>query len=140
MKNNEIIGMLICVAILVMVFLILFYTANAEYLGVPFFLDQMTMEYSDPAKFNFTGRERDVSGMSGRDYYLENQMNYATKVGPQYSKGDLQFVDQTGYMDMPIKYRPLRNPSASSAQLQSQLISNDMEEHAYQDLNQTGNF
>lgn len=127
------------IGVIILVLLLIFYWyAGAEHLGNPFFLDQMAMEYSDPTWLNYLGYERDVSGQSPRDYYLENQMNSETGVGPQYFEGDLQFKDHTGYMDMPIKYRPLRRTSASAAQMQSELVSNNLEEYAYQDLNHGG--
>jgi hypothetical protein len=49
-----------------------------------------------------------------------------------------KFFNQDGYMDIPIKYRPLRNPSASASQIQSELVSNKLEEWAYRDLNKGG--
>lgn len=132
---------LVIALIVVLVLLVMFYSwMGNEYLGQPYFLTQMAMAYSDPVKFNYLGYERDVSGMSSRDYYLENQMNASTHVGPQYLEGDTKFVDNTGYMSMPIKYRPLRKPSATAAQKQSELVSNNMEEYAYQELNQTGHY
>jgi len=65
-------------------------------------------------------------------------MNSATHVGKQYFEGDQQFEDHTGFMDMPIKYRPLSNPSASRMQQQADLVSNNLEEYAFQDLNKDG--
>jgi len=106
----------------------------------PYFLSQMVNESWDPVWFNYFSRVRDVSGQDSQDYYLENQMNASTGVGPQYFEGNLQFVDHTNYMDMPIKNRPLRNPSAAAAQMQSEINSNNMEEWAYIDLNQTGHY
>lgn len=132
---------LICYTLIIVILLFLFYYFYvSEHLENPFFLDQMAMESHDPIYLNYLGYERDVSGMSPRDYYLENQMNSSTKVGPQYFEGDLQFQDHTDYMGMPIKSRPLRNPSASASQLQSEIHSNNMEELAYQELNRTGHF
>lgn len=125
--------------IIILILIILYWYKKSEYM-VPFFLDQMTMAYSDPLKFNYTGREKDVAGMSERDYYLENQMNSETGVGPQYLEGDLQFVDHTGYMDMPIQSRPLLHPTPLAMRKLAEINSNNFEEWAYQDLNRTGDF
>ena len=131
-----------CLAVLVVLILILllWWYFGAEGFHSPYFLDQMAMASFDPTRLNYLGYERGVAGMSERDYYLENQMNASTKVGPQYMKDNTQFADHTGYMGMPIKYRPLRNMSASAAQKQAEIHSNDMEEYAYQDLNQVGHY
>lgn len=131
----------IYITIIVVVLLILFIyycSCKYEHLGEPWFLDQMSMNYSDPTWFNFMGNQRDVAGMSSKDYYLENQLNSSTGAGPQYFKNDTNFVDHTNYMDMPIKYRPLRNTSAAAAQIQSEIKSNNMEENLYLDLNDSG--
>lgn len=127
--------------IIILFFVFIFYVyQNQEHLGVPFFLDQMAMENDYPVKFFYTGRQKDVAGMSERDYYLENQMNASSGVGPQYFDGDTQFIDHTGYMDMPIKNRPLKHPTPYALRKLAEINSNNFEEWAYQDLNKTGNF
>lgn len=129
---------IIIVVLLLILFWIHFY--KNEYLTEPYFLNQMAMDYSDPIYFNYLGRsERDVEGNSMQDYYLQNQMDAATGVLPQMFN-DEKFFNQDDYMDMPIVNRPLRNPSASKLQIQSRLISNNMEENAFRELNQAGAF
>ncbi len=130
---------IIVVLVLLLIMFVMMYWGS-ELFHSPYFLDQMAMSSQDPTWLNYLGYERDVAGMSSRDYYLENQMNSSTKVGPQYMKGNTQFVDHTDYMDMPIKYRPLRNPSASALQKQAEMQSNNMEENAYRELNQVGSY
>lgn len=123
------------------VFLIIFFAlTKQEHLGVPFFLDQMAMENDHPIKFFYEGREKDAAGMSPRDYFLENQMNASTYVGPQYLEGDLKFKDHTGYMGIPIKNRPLRHPTPLALHLQGEINGDAWAEWAYEDLNRTGHF
>ncbi len=128
--------LLVAAAILVLL-LVLYYT-KTEHLNEPTYLNQMTMSAQDPAAMNYLGYERDVSGMSARDYYVENQMNASSGVGEQYFEGDQAFQDHTGFMGMPIKYRPLKNPSASAMQTQANLVSNNLEEYSFQDLAKDG--
>lgn len=76
------------------------------------FLDQMANENWDPIYFKWAGRERDIAGMSGRDYYLENQTYVNThtiptrRMAPRIYEGNRMFHDQTCYMGMPPRYRP----------------------------------
>lgn len=135
-KNKVFVAIII---ILVLLFVYYYWLRGAEHLGVPFFLDQMAESSQDPLTMNYLGRERDVSGMSKHDYFLENDMDSRTGVLEQIFTED-KFSDQDGYMNLPIKYRPLKSTSASAAQLQSEIHSNDMEEWAYDDLNRTGHF
>jgi hypothetical protein len=79
---------------------------SREHMGEVFYLDQMTMKHPDPALFHYTGRERDVAGMDGHDYYLENDMNARNLVAPYYFESDSAYVDHTDYLDMPMRYRP----------------------------------
>jgi len=139
----------VAAAVVILLLIIVLYNKNKEHLGKPYFLDQMAMAYSDPTWFNYLGYERDISGMSSRDYYLENQMNSTSRVAPQYFKNNAQFVDHTNYMDMPIKYRPgvkkdddpsskIARNNTSAAQINSEINSNNMEELAYLKLNKIG--
>jgi len=93
----------VIILILVVVYFMLW--RSGEYM-TDFYLDQMAMEYSDPTVFIYTGDERDVLGMSARDYYLLNTMDYNNGVAPSYFEGDQIFKNQTGYLDMPAEYRP----------------------------------
>lgn len=132
---------LVLISALVVVFLlVIIYWWKQEHLGTPFFLDQMATENWHPIKFFYTGREKDRAGMSPRDYFLENQMNAATDVGPQYLEGDLKFHDHTGYMGMPIHNRPLKHPTPLALRLQAEIDGADWAEWAYQDLNRTGHY
>src|ERR1700678_3377538 len=133
MDANKFIWCAVIVIILIIIFF--YYARTSEHLGVPFFLDQMAMTYPDPTWFNYLGYERDVSGMSQRDYYLENQMNASTGSGPQYLEGNRNFKDHTDYMDMPIKNRPMRDPTSTALQIRLNLNSNNLEELVYSDLN-----
>jgi hypothetical protein len=121
--------------VLALLLIYLIYNWKSEKLTDPFYLDQMAMEYDDPAIFMYTGREKDVSGMDMKDYYLENQMNSSSGAGPQYLKNNTNFIDHTDFMGIPIKTRPLRNPSATALQKQANLISNNLEEYAFKKLN-----
>jgi len=94
--------------LLVLVLLLLFFIGGGgmrERMS-DWYLDQMAMRYPDPTTFIYTGDERDVAGMSGRDYYLENKTNYLNGVAPPYFEGAARFVDQTDYLGMPAEYRP----------------------------------
>src|SRR5579883_581506 len=109
-KANDYSTCYVIVIILILLLVVYFWQYGQEHLNDPWFLNQMAMLYPDHTYFNYFGRsERDVSGMAMDDYYLENQINSETGVGPQYLEGDQAFSDKTGYMTMPIKYRPLRN-------------------------------
>jgi hypothetical protein len=130
--------MLLIAVVVVLVLLALYFYNKQERLTEPEYLNQMTMASQDPVAMNYLGYERDVSGMSARDYYVENQMNASSGVGPQYLENDNQFQDKTGFMNMPIKYRPIKNPSASALQTQASLVSNNLEEYAFQDLTKDG--
>ena len=137
MDKNYIYGFLI---ILIIVFLFWFFYYKQEYLTEPIFLNQMSMDYSDPIYFNYLGRsERDIEGNSMQDYYLQNQMDASSGVLGQMFTDD-KFFNQDDYMDIPIVNRPLRDPSATKLHLQAQLISNNLEEYAFQELNQNGNY
>lgn len=139
MSDKQIYIAVFVVLFLFIIFIISKKTSSSEHLGVPFFLDQMAMSYSDPTWFNYLGYERDVAGMSSRDYYLENQLNASTKAAPQYLENNSNFIDHTNYMDMPIKYRPGKR-NASATQINSELNSNNLEELAYLDLNKVGQY
>lgn len=128
------------VVILIILLIWWLLTGGSEHLGNPWFLDQFSMASSDPVWMNYLGYERDVLGQSPRDYYLENQINSQSGVGPQYFENDTAFMNHDDYKSMPIRYRPLRQPSATKLQIQSEIKSNDMEENLYDDLNRVGNY
>ena len=126
--------------VILIVLIAYYFYCSAEHLGQPWFLDMASMEYSDPTFFNYLGRsERDVEGNSMQDYYLQNQMDAATGVLPQMFN-DAKFFNQDGYMDMPVRNRPLRDPSQAKMQIQAALYSNNLEEWMFQDLNTDGQY
>lgn len=131
---------LVAACLVVLLILFVYFLFYGEHMTEPWFLNQMSMDYSDPVYFNYLGRsERDVEGNSMHDYYLQNQMDASSGVLPQMFTDD-KFYNQDNYMDMPIKYRPLRNTSAAAAQKLSEIRSNNMEESFYYDLNATGTY
>lgn len=107
--------------ILIVLVLLLLFWGWKENLTQPDYLDQMAMKYSDPTYFKYSSWERDVAGMSPRDYYLENQANYLNQIAPGYFKGDGLYVDHTDYLDMPAQYRPMLPKGALSMQKQTGL-------------------
>ena len=80
--------------------------AQKEKLGEVFYLDQMAMLNADPTYFKYTGRDRDVLGESGQDYYLQNLTYSNNRAAGQLLNGNTAFVNQTDYLDMPSEYRP----------------------------------
>ena len=92
------------VVLILLIILLLYKLCGAEGL-MPYYLDQISMKNPDPIKFHYDGRKRDVLGLSGRDYYLENDLMYRiTGQGEKY--GSDLFKNNTNYARMPIKYRP----------------------------------
>jgi hypothetical protein len=100
-KNFGLIVVLVCVLLLV-----LYFWHTSENFSEVFYLDQMAMKYSDPMYFKYSSWERDVDGMSPRDYYLENQTNYLNQIAPGYFEKDGLYVDHTDYLNMPPQNRP----------------------------------
>jgi hypothetical protein len=89
------------------------------------YLDQMAMKSSDPMYFKYSSWDRDITGMSPRDYYLENQTNYINKVAPGYFEGDGLYVDQTDYLGMPPDARPLHNKNTDSLE-EAQMFDSEL--------------
>jgi len=97
--------MYVCVAIVVVIMLLIWWLVITEGLEDPFYLDYLVMKHPDPTRFKYTGRTRDILGMTGRDYYLENDMLHrARTVDDIY--GANKFVNQNNYLGMPAEYRP----------------------------------
>lgn len=99
----------LCAAVLILLVIVVLHLYRSwvsEHMGEVFYLDQMVMKNPDPIGFHYTGRERDIAGMSGRDYYLENDINAKNLVSPFYFEGDQAFVDHTDYLGMRPQYRP----------------------------------
>ena len=111
------------VVVLLLVLLVYYYYYHSEGFN-PVYLDEMAMKYSDPMFFKYSSWERDVDGMSPRDYYLENQMNYGNQIAPGYFKGNRLFTDKTDYLNMPPQYRPKR-PRQKSGELKVEMTELD---------------
>lgn len=103
---------MIIAVLIVLVFVYTFWNPMSEAFSEVVYLDQMAMKNSDPMYFKYSSWERDVDGMSPRDYYLENNTNYANKVAPGYFAGDGLYVDHTDYLNMPRQYRPVTGAEA----------------------------
>lgn len=103
---------LLAIVILILLLLAIFWHASEGFTNVVY-LDQMAMKYSDPMYFKYSSWERDIDGMSPRDYYLENQMNYQNEISPGYFVGDQLYVDHTDYLNMPPWYRPPKAPGCA---------------------------
>lgn len=93
-------------AAVVVILLLVFFVMRKEHLGDIFYLDQIAMQNSDPTWFKYTGWDKDVLGMSARDYYLENDLYSNSRAAPQRLKDDSAFKDHTNYLQMPYQYRP----------------------------------
>lgn len=103
-------GVIVVMAIIIVVLIVLVvyfgYFAMKKQEGMtPFYLDQIAMQYSDPTYMKFAGRDRDILGMSPKDYYLEHDMNANNEVEPQ-TFTDVDFSNTTDYLQMPRWYRP----------------------------------
>ena len=116
--------------IVVLIIIIILFWFGSEHMQNQYIMNQLSSRYSDPMEIIYLGDERDVSGMSKRDYYLENQLNHGNEVLKNVH-GDSKFKDHTGYMDMPIQYRPWKTNSPVKAQIHA----NNFEEYVYQDIN-----
>lgn len=102
---------LLCVFLLFVLLVLLYYTfGKSERMTNTVYLDQIVYDHPDPLLMKYMGREKDITGMSARDYYYENDIDARNLVGPQYLEGDSNYVDHSDYLDMPLEYRPA--PSA----------------------------
>lgn len=99
-KTNVILGVL---ALLFVIFIII--GSRSENFQDTFYLDDMAMKHPDPIFFHYTGRDKDVLGQSGRDYYLENKLLSQSGAIEQKLTEDA-FKNQMHYRNMPKEYRP----------------------------------
>jgi len=104
--SNHWVQMVLGVIILIFLVFMFIGFSSSENLGEVFYLNQMTMENADPTYFKYTGRDRDVLGESGEDYYLQNLTFANSGSANQLLDGNKPFVNQTNYLDMPAQYRP----------------------------------
>lgn len=84
---------------------------GTERLSNAIYLDQIVFKNPNPLLMKYTGREKDVTGMSARDYYYENDIDSRNLVAPQYLEGNSGYVDHTDYLGMPLEYRPSTLPT-----------------------------
>ena len=91
------------IAVLIVVFIGM---SSTERMEDQFILNQLAAENADPVYFKYTGRDKDVLGMSGEDYYYTNQTYANSRAADQLLEGNAAFVNQTDYLDMPAQYRP----------------------------------
>lgn len=99
---------LTCVIVIIVLLLVLcwFFMCGKEHLTNAIYLDQIVFKSPDPLLMKYTGREKDITGMSARDYYYENDIDSRNLVAPQYLEGNSAYVDHTDYLGMPLEYRP----------------------------------
>lgn len=108
-KNSEKTKKHAMIAVVVLVLIILIFVLvvkRKEMMSDVFYLDQIGMKNTDPTKYKYTGREKDVLGMSAKDYYLENGQYASSHAAPQLFIDNTRFKNQTDYLGMPKMYRP----------------------------------
>jgi len=123
--------------ILIGVLLVCSYFGYKKYASermTPIYLDQMAMKANDPMYFKYSSWERDITGMSPRDYYLENQQNYQNMVAPGYFEGDGLYVDQTDFLGMPPESRPLPNRPVTDSLEEAQMFDSELAPTYYKTL------
>lgn len=98
----------LCALLILVLVVLIYYSLGgwSERMTNSVYLDQIVYSHPDPLLMKYTGREKDIQGMSARDYYYENDLDARNLVGPQYLEGDSNYVDHTDYLDMPLEYRP----------------------------------
>jgi hypothetical protein len=98
----------VVVAVILVVFLIFAFIgmSSSERMEDQFILNQLAAENADPVYFKYTGRDKDVLGMSGEEYYYDNLTFANSRAAGQLLEGNAAFVNQTNYLDMPAQYRP----------------------------------
>jgi hypothetical protein len=101
---SEIVLAVVIIAFLIFAFI--GYSKPAERMADQYILNQLAAENADPVYFKYTGRDKDVLGMSGEDYYYANQTYANSRAADQLLAGNAAFVNQTDYLDMPPEYRP----------------------------------
>jgi hypothetical protein len=98
-------NVVIFAVVLAIILLLMWFLVGTEGMQDIFYLDYLVMKNPDPTRFKYTGRSRDIMGMSARDYYMENDMLHRTLTGKDLYSGK-KFQTQTDYLGMPIEYRP----------------------------------
>jgi hypothetical protein len=98
--------LLMGLAFVVVLIIVLIAFNSSEYMQDQFVLTQLAAENADPVYFKYTGRDKDVLGMSAEDYYYNNLTFANSRAADQLLEGNTAFVNQTDYLDMPPQYRP----------------------------------
>ncbi len=98
--------LLLALAFVVVLITVLVALSGSEYMQDQVVLNQLAAENADPVYFKYTGRDKDVLGMSGEDYYYTNLTYANSRAADQLLEGNSAFVNQTNYLDMPPQYRP----------------------------------
>jgi len=97
----------IAIAFAVIIILLMWYWYYSEkFVG---YLDQMAMKNPDPDSFFYFGDNRDILGMSARDYYLENVVLNDSEGIPWPADEAMRFVNRTGYQELAQTFRPVSN-------------------------------
>lgn len=104
LKNHW--GKMLMALTFVVVLITVLVTLSAEHMQDQFILNQLAAENADPVYFKYTGRDKDILGMSAEDYYYANTTYSNSRAADQLLEGNAAFVNQTNYLDMPAQYRP----------------------------------
>ena len=99
-------GKLLMATAFIVVLITIIVAFSTEHMQDQFVLNQLAAVNADPVYFKYTGRDRDVLGMSGEDYYYANLTYSNSRAADQLLEGNAAFVNQTDYLDMPPQYRP----------------------------------
>ena len=103
-KSKYIMVGVVIVIVVVLIFVGSYF--SKEHMSDVFYLDQIGMKNMDPTNYKYTGRDKDVLGMSAKDYYLENGRYASSHAAPQLFLNNNRFKNQTDYLGMPEIYRP----------------------------------
>lgn len=130
---------LLCIVVVVLLLYFFYVYSQSEHLTQPvFYDDMMAMKYPDPIWLHYAGDERDVDGMSSRDYYLENNTLAGNWAAPFYFEGAAGWRDHTDYLNMPSEYRP-RGLSHFNPNLNRELAA-DAEDNVLSKINRDGHY
>jgi len=99
-------GKMLMALAFVVVLIIVLVAFGSEHMQDRFVLNQLAAANADPVYFKYTGRDKDVLGMSPEDYYYANQTYANSRAADQLLEGNAAFINQTDYLDMPAQYRP----------------------------------
>lgn len=129
----------VLIALAVIVIIVILMNMGSEFL-TPIYLDQIATNFVDPTVFAFLGDERDLAGMSSRDYYLDNAMQYANGAAPGYFKNSQLYRNQVDYLDIPVKFRSLAPASQTLPMRMADQLAQQAEVAAGTSVVQTGQY